>query len=73
MMKIFVIKFNTLNFGRGVAVIISDTATHAFELLRSGGRLNGYNMQYQELSCIEVGDSKIDQPVIVEEVIAQIE
>ena len=72
-MKIFVIKFNTLNFGRGVAVVISDTMTHAFELLKSGGRLNGYSHQYQELSCVEVGKSTIDQPVIVEEVIAQIE
>lgn len=72
-MKIFVIKFNTLNFGRGVAVVISDTMTHAFELLKSGGRLNGYNNQYQELNCVEVGKSTIDQPIIVEEVIAQIE
>lgn len=45
-MKIFVIKFDTRDFGKGIAVVISDTATHAFDTLQRGGRLNGYNRQY---------------------------
>lgn len=73
MMKIFVIKFDTRDFGKGIAVVISDTATHAFDTLQRGGRLNGYNRQYQQMSCVDVGESTIDQSIIVEEVIAKIE
>ena len=73
MMKIFVIKFDTQDFGRGMAVVIANNATQAFDILQRGGKLNGYNRQYQQMNCVDVGESKVDQPIIVEEVIAQIE
>jgi len=43
MMKIFVIKFDTQDFGRGMAVVIANNATQAFDILQRGGKLNGYN------------------------------